>query len=244
MKKLIFIVPVLFFIKLNAQQFITTGVIEYEARTNQHKIIEGYEWLQGVKDQIPQFSTSYYLLNFNKTQSVYKYSRTTDTRRGFMFFGGREDDKVWFNDYAAKKYTDVVTIDDNYLVSGDLKKIKWKLYPSDQRIIAGFNCRRASTILFDSVYVFAYYTEEIPVPGGPMGLNGLPGMILGVTVPRLFTSWVATYVKLDAPKDIQPPVKGKKKTTEEIYKSLRDLSKSWGKNGEKFLSPLIWRTFL
>lgn len=239
-----FILPILLIISafVNAKQFVTTGTIEYEVRTNQHKTIEGNEWLERVKDQIPQFQTSYYLLNFNKTQSIYRFSRL-EGKQPFNFFG-RDDDKVWFNDYDTRTYTNIVSIDDNYLISGDLKNIKWKLYPNDQRIIAGFNCRRASTVLFDSVYVFAYYTEEIPVPGGPMGLNGLPGMILGVTVPRLYTSWVATYLKLDTPGDIAPPTKGKKKTQNDIYNSLQQLSKSWGKDGVRFLNPLIWRTFL
>lgn len=240
----IFLVCIFFSsLQLQAQHFINSGSIEFEARTNQHKSLGDDEWMARLKDQIPQFSTNYYMLDFNKTESIFKYTHTTDTKKSFSFFG-KDDDKVWYNDYANRKYTNVVSIDDNYLISGDLKTIKWKLYPNDQRIIAGFNCRKASTVLFDSVYVFAYYTEEIPIAGGPMGLNGLPGMILGVTIPRLFTSWVATYLKLDTPTDIKPPTKGKKKNQEEINKALTDLSKSWGTRSQRFLNPLIWRTFL
>ena len=64
-------------------------------------------------------------------------------------------------------------------------------------MIAGFNCRKAVTKIFDSVYVFAFYTDEIIISGGPCSINGLPGMILGVTIPRLYTSWIATKVMLN-----------------------------------------------
>jgi len=69
-------------------------------------------------------------------------------------------------------------------------------------------------------------------------------MILGITVPRLYTSWVATYLKLETTTPIVPPSKGKKKTKDEILKSLQEVSKSWGKEGSKYLNALIWRTFL
>ena len=34
----------------------------------------------------------------------------------------------------------------------------------------------------DTVYVVAFYTEDIPVSGGPEMFGGLPGMILELTV--------------------------------------------------------------
>ena len=73
--------------------------------------------------------------------------------------------------------------------------MEWRL-TNENRVIAGFNCRKAVAKIFDSVYVFAFYTDEILIPGGPCSINGLPGMILGVTIPRLFTSWIATKVTL------------------------------------------------
>jgi GLPGLI family protein len=46
-----------------------------------------------------------------------------------------------------------------------------------------------------------------------MGISGLPGMILGVTIPRMFTSWVATKVQLSGydAKMVTAPTKGKNK---------------------------------
>jgi GLPGLI family protein len=58
-------------------------------------------------------------------------------------------------------------------------KIEWKLSPNETREFAGFMCRKATGVIFDSVYVFAFYTDEITVSGGPMGLHGLPGYDYG-----------------------------------------------------------------
>jgi len=76
-------------------------------------------------------------------------------------------------------------------------------------------CRKAVGILFDTVTVFAFYTDEIVISGGPEGINGLPGMILGVGIPRLHTTWFATKVSILNDGDIKsitPAVKGKKTT--------------------------------
>ncbi len=91
------------------------------------------------------------------------------------------------------------------IVQDSIKNIQWKL-SNETRMIAGFNCRKATGKIFDSVYVFAFYTDEILIPGGPASINGLPGTILGVTIPRLFTSWIATKVSVTsvAENDIKP----------------------------------------
>jgi GLPGLI family protein len=35
----------------------------------------------------------------------------------------------------------------------------------------------------EDVYVFAFYTDDITtISGGPCSINGLPGMILGLTI--------------------------------------------------------------
>ncbi len=49
------------------------------------------------------------------------------------------------------------------------------------------------------------------ISGGPCSINGLPGMTLGVTIPRLYTSWIATKVMLtNVDENIIKPVASKK----------------------------------
>ena len=195
----------------------------------------------------PQFTVNYYKFSFNDNKSNFQFDRNADTKKVSPWLSNVNEDDFWYNDYQAMKFANVKPIDDNYLITGDLKKIKWKLYPEDVTTIAGFNCRRASAVLFDSVYIFAYYSEEIKVSGGPMSINGLPGMILGLTIPRLYTSWIATSLTLGEP-SIKEPVKGKKKSETELMNILSEVAQSrvkeWGKNSARWMNQMIWRTFL
>jgi GLPGLI family protein len=69
----------------------------------------------------------------------------------------------------------------NFNVEDSLPHLEWRL-TNENRVIAGFNCRKAVAKMFDSVYVFAFYTDEILIPGGPCTIHVLPGMILGSMV--------------------------------------------------------------
>lgn len=237
---------------INAQKFIGSGTIEFEVKTNLHKSLtamwgdEDGDWAKQLIASQPQFTLNYYKYVFNNNKAEYKFDRSGDTKKVTPWLSNVNEDDLWYNDYQNKKFVNQKAIDDNYIISGDLKNIKWKLVPNDVTVIAGLNCRKAQTVLFDSVYVFAYYTDEIAISGGPMSLNGLPGMILGVTIPRMYTSWIATQVVLGEP-SIKEPTKGKKKTESEMLAILTEVGKSrakeW-KNSAKWMNPMIWRTFL
>jgi GLPGLI family protein len=82
-----------------------------------------------------------------------------------------------------------------YLGADSLSKYTWKI-AAETRDIAGFECRKATTKIADSVVVVAFYTDQIPVSTGPGNFNGLPGMILGIAVPRLAYTLFATKLEL------------------------------------------------
>jgi GLPGLI family protein len=225
---------------LQAQQFINSGQIQFEVRTNNHKAIgdEGF-WAEMFKDKIPQFSTTYYTYTFNDNKAVYKFEKYDEKSKLPRGFGmGNVEDDVWYNDYTTGKFTNYrYILGDNYLLNGELLKIDWKLSPTETREIAGFNCRKATGIIFDSVYVFAFYTDEITVTGGPMGISGLPGMILGITIPRMFTSYIATSLQVAGVdvRTIVAPQKGKKKDFVSIRKDVEKATRDWGRYGTQAL---------
>lgn len=226
----------------SAQIYVNEGMIEYEVRTNTHKIFGDGMWAEMVKERYPQFATSYYQLLFKDNQSVYQFDRT-DAKMKMPFLRGSDEDNIWYADYNKGMYThQKFVFDDIYLLTDSLKKIEWKLFPNETREIAGFNCRKAQAILFDSVYVFAFYTDEIILSGGPMSLGGLPGMIMGVTIPRMHTSWIATKLQVNSinTAKITPPKKGKQRPAGELAETVKKATKDWGSWGQQS----VWNVFL
>lgn len=92
------------------------------------------------------------------------------------------------------KTTEVqVEIDDKYLITDSLSEITWR-FSDEYRTIAGYECRRVNGATKDSLYLIAFYTDEIPVSAGPALTHGLPGMILGLVIPEMHVQYWATKV--------------------------------------------------
>ena len=225
---------------IKAQQFIDKGLIEYTVVINNHKAMGEGSWAEMFKDRIPRLSTSYFQLTFNDNKGIYLFNRKDDKTRSP--WGNDEEENTWYSDYANDKFVQQKMIfGNNYLLTDSLLTINWKM-TNESRNIAGFNCRKAVGILFDSVYVFAFYTDEILVSGGPMGLHGLPGMILGVTIPRMYSSWVANKIEINGVDytKITPPSKGKKKNPKDLVSTIIEATKDWG----SYSQQAIWKLFL
>jgi len=241
MKKIFASIIILVSLSSNAQQFISTGLIEYEVRVNNHRMFGDGFFGEAFKDRMPNFSTTYYKLTFDDNKTIYKFDRLNE--RDKLPWNNFPEENVWYNDFnSSKRINQKFVFDQTYILEDSLMKMDWKLVPNETREIAGFVCRKAQAVIFDSVYVFAYYTDEITVSGGPMGIHGLPGMILGITIPRMFTSWIATKLEVNGVKTniITAPTKGKKKPAGELRQNIENVSKNWGTWGRQS----IWNIFL
>jgi len=242
MKKILLFLLIAIATTAHSQVFVNSGMIEFEMRTNNHKTFGDGIWAEMFKDKIPQFSTYWYKYTFNNNKSIYKYDRM-DEKAKLPWGSQNLDENVWYSDYDAGIFIDQKFVFDNtYLLSDSLMKIDWKLVPNETTEIAGFNCRKVVGKIFDSVYVFAFYTDEITISGGPMGIHGLPGMILGITIPRMYTSWIATKLELNGVNTsvIAAPQKGKKKKAAELQESVKKATSDWGTWGQQS----VWNIFL
>ena len=117
------------------------------------------------------------------------------------------------------------------LLQDSLLKVKWKI-TDEYRQIAGYSCRRANGLTLDSVYVVAFYTDQIPLSVGPGTVNGLPGMILGLVVPEQHFNIYASEVKFDTPL-IQNTVgrkRDKAMTRKEVQEKMREVMGRWMSN--------------
>jgi GLPGLI family protein len=239
-KKIIFLCLVLFGFMANSQQIFLEKVnIEYAKTVSVWPLMKEIEpeWFERSKDRMPKETISYFNFTGDGNKSLYKRIKEPEIPKG-MWFQPFADNNIIFNDYAAGTTTSQKPIfEETYLVQDSLLKIKWKI-TADTRNIAGFECRKAIGILFDTVAVFAFYTDEIMVSGGPEGINGLPGMILGAGIPRLHTTWFATKVKLlddTEVKSIIPAAKGKKTDRIKMISSLNKAMKNWEDWGKKMI---------
>ena len=242
MRKIVYFIFFLFSATSHAQQFISSGKIEYEVRVNNHRMFSSGIFAEMFKDKMPNFSTYYYNLTFNNNKAIYKFDRLNEKDK-MPWNDNTREENTWFSDYTTNQYSNLKFVfDETYLLSDTLMHINWKIVPNETRDIAGFNCRKAQGVIFDSVYIFAFYTDEITAPGGPMSISGLPGMILGLTIPRMYTSWIATKLEVNGVNTaiIAPPAKGKKKDPEELKSSIQKVSKDWGNWGQQS----IWNIFL
>ncbi len=223
-------------------QFISNGRIEFEKQTNL-KMTMNYEldeeqrsseWFKMMLEKMPKYMTSYYQMDFDANHSVYHYVKDGDEKMPMMFGGkGPAKENIVKTNFVNNTFTAQKKIfETEFLVSDTSRKLQWRI-EDEIRVIAGYPCRKAVSTICDSVVIVAFYTDQITVSGGPESINGLPGMILGLAVPRLYTTWFATKVELV---EYQEPVlKEAKKTKTVTYKELEsDLSKSlkdWGKYG-------------
>ena len=219
-------------------QFFPTVKVEFEKTVNvraQYKDLD-LQWYEMIKDRIPTTVISYYDFIGDSSKSLFKPGRDVSI-----------DPRTWYRAVADKNvvYTDFTkgttisqkpVFEETFLVEDSVLKIKWKITP-DIRNIAGYDCRKAIGLLNDSITVFAFYTDEIMISGGPEGIHGLPGMILGVGIPRLHSTWFATKVEvLDINmKSVVPATKGKKVNRVTMVTALDKLLKQWGTYGSKLI---------
>jgi GLPGLI family protein len=245
MKRFTFLMITAFFLQgmVHAQtQFFHTIKVEFEKTIyvrQMYKELEP-EWYERIKDRLPQTAISYYDFIGDTTKSIYKPGREgiVDTR---SFYQPIADKNIVFSDFrAGKLIAQKPVFEETFLVEDSLAKIKWKI-TSDTREIAGFECRKAIGILNDSIGVFAFYTDQLLISGGPESIHGLPGMILGMGIPRLHITWFATKVEVNGVNlnSVVPATKGKKVTSKTMIESLDKVMKRWGDYGRKLVLNFV-----
>lgn len=235
---------------INAQNiFITKGKIEYEKKVNMYKNLDDRAddddrtWILTMKKSIPEYYISYFDLYFDDYKTLYKPGKEAVTAQKIPeWFIGPASDNVIFNDLQIHKTIAQKNVfESTFLIDDTSRKVEWRI-TNDTRDIAGFECRKAVGRIMDSVYVIAFYTDLIVSGGGPESFNGLPGVILGIAIPRIHATWFATKIELVqvTPENLLAPKKGKKITNGQLIKQLQAATKNWGKSAQQN----IWKVML
>ena len=235
-----------------AQQFVDKAVIEYEVSTNVKKTMSNDSWNEMMKENLSDLKISYYTYTFENNKSVFKFDRWSPKTKIPNYQKEADEENIWFFDFTARKMNmQKQIVGTNFMIADSILNIEWKI-TNEHREIAGYNCRKAVGKIFNDVYVFAFYTDDITITGGPCSINGLPGMILGLSIPRLYTSYIATKVDLKI-KDtgIIQPISAKKTYDLMGLKTLiEEKTKDWytyGDDKEENLRQknlFLWNAFL
>jgi len=217
--------------------FLNTVKIEFEKTVYMRQLYKQLypsQTYEMIKNQLPETSLSYFDFIGDTTKSIFKSGRQTTFDPRWRPFA---NENIVYTDYQSHKtITQKPVYEETFLIEDSLADIKWKL-TADTRIIAGFECTKAVGIIHDSVAVFAFYSDELLIPGGPESIHGLPGMILGMGVPRMHTTWFATKVEVNGVNlsAVKPATKGKKVTYKEMIRSVNNVLKEWGNYGKNIV---------
>ena len=234
-------------LQTRAQQFINKGTIEFEVITNEKKKMTDASYMADLKATMPTFKTAYYNYIFADNKSIYKFDHYDESKAKIPEFLRNGDDlNEWYNDFTSGiTFIQKSIWESPFNLKDSIKTIQWKL-SNEHRKIAGFDCRKAVGKIMDSVYVFAFYTDEIVISGGPCTINGLPGMILGVTIPRLYTSIMATKLMVNEVKEslIKPVIVKKYYTPKELKTILDKRFENNGNDNEESEDNKNWKNQL
>jgi GLPGLI family protein len=228
-----------------AQSLLLSGKIRFERKENVHKQFENESgaWVEEMIKRVPKYKTDYFELTFNREQSLYKLVQEEENQ--MMSWNNIAHNNTVHHHLVTGQSLSLKNVYDNsYAIKDTLPSFKWKLL-GEYRNIAGFNCRKAATIIQDSIYIIAFYTDEIPVKTGPESFNGLPGMILGIVVPRLHMTLFATTIDRTPPaaNEVQAPVLPKKTkpvTQKAFMQEITSALKDWG----KWANKVYWKSAL
>jgi GLPGLI family protein len=229
--------------------FLSQGKIEYERRINQFAQREEMRdpgdddsWADFEKKVMGnKFKTDYFDLLFTRTKTLYKPGRESADKPNPFFNDPPAHENVIFDDLdQGRTVGQKAVFEQTFLIQDSLRHIKWKI-TDETRVIAGFNCRRANGIVMDSIYIVAFYSDEILTTGGPESFTGLPGMILGVALPHEHITWFATKVEAVPVSEaaLTPPVKGKKVTNAALYETINSRMKDWGNWGRFYIREIM-----
>lgn len=183
---------------LGQELFISEGKIVYEKKIDLKK-----EWSNQVKyrsiiDKIPKYHTSQHFLYFSGSKTLFEKGNDISENNPDYADKGSDEDVVYSDLQNGLFIKKQAVFEETMIISDSIRNIQWEM-TNDTRVIAGFECHKATAIILDSIFVVAFYADQLTVSGGPLSFCNLPGMILGVAVPRMNLTIFATKVEIDKP---------------------------------------------
>lgn len=171
---------------------------------------------------------AYFTLTFSEGKSLFE----ADTKKSTQQFGGFSN-IIYTDINNNKKITQENSFGKRFLIEDTLENFAWTI-TGEAKNINGHNCTKAVLTVnsnddvkealkdvegldlsaLGKQQITAWYSAEIPIPCGPMGFAGLPGLIAELDMNNIVYTLESIEVINDV-KEIVPPSKGKKVTAKE-----------------------------
>src|SRR5450432_865785 len=101
---LILLTALLLIINVNAQQFISKAVIEYEVKSNIQKTMGNDMFDEMLKENLPTFKTGYYTFTFAGNKSIYKFDHWDEKEKIPEYFKKSDEENLWYYDFNNNKF--------------------------------------------------------------------------------------------------------------------------------------------
>lgn len=230
MKRHLVYLCVIFFIPLHntnlSAQKISSGIIEYEVVLLDKEKIDSIEDLSTRKlfrEISSMLSQKTFFLEFDTEQAYFKSppklpledDKSEMVIRMVNVMVG-ENESYYRDDKLKKTYKFDSFRGNNYVI--ELRKVEDWDFSEETKIILGYKCKKASRkyeqfnerkgeyVEFNPV---VWYCPELPLPYGPIGFDGLPGLVLEGTNNNKIV-YRAKKVQLNKKVDIKPKFKGER----------------------------------
>ena len=181
MKKILIINILLLIVSVVYTQ--KTGVITYERKQFWINIMSKFPF--ATKERIERDMMAWgknqgkysdkYFLYFKDNQTLY-IQKENEENFGWSW---KEDSYLLTRNHTDKTGKDLIgLLGKEYIIEEAMPKYKWKIL-NEIKEIQGYLCMKAETMdTVKNTKIIAWFTDKLPMQGGPEGLNGLPGMIL------------------------------------------------------------------
>lgn len=199
------VLVLLFFLPVSAQyrQIIKSGTIIFDYQINQYeraKKILGQEiytdryqnFIHSLENN--RFINREYKLSFNIEHTKFELNEYSSSLNYLDFLIGIQTTNVFVDFVRDSIYFSKISGEDKVMIQDNRIPITWK-FTTERMEILGYECRRANGLIMDSIYVVAFYCPDIAISGGPSIFSGLPGMILGISLPQDHINIFATRIE-------------------------------------------------
>lgn len=174
-KLLAFIGFALFTSTFGFGQFVESGKIVFERKTNLLKIPNLPPFLQKMAEE-KKYKVDEFELYFTEEGSTF-IPKTPPTQDPTDMLTSKNT--VYTNKETGERMTVIDMIGTKVYVKDTVNKIQWTM-TDNTRKLAGYNCKMAIYRKDDSTRIYAWYAEELVPSVGPETFSGLPGTILGL----------------------------------------------------------------